>query len=203
MKTINLNIGLTPAILIGEKSDKVFLFVHGLHGQKEEAMAFAGVAVPEGYQVMGIDLPVDGKPWDVMPLISEVRDYLYQHWKYVSVRANSIGSWFTLLAFQGYSVEQALLVSPLLDMKKFIELMPQREDDYYNWVVRHPIADWNATTYILRPDKDLVVDESVGRELISTYQCHVTIMADGEHWFHTPAQMIYLKEWELYSLQEV
>ena len=41
-----LHIGSTPALLIGEKSEKVFLFVHGLHGNKEEALAFAEVAVP-------------------------------------------------------------------------------------------------------------------------------------------------------------
>jgi hypothetical protein len=40
-ETMELNIGLTPALIIGEKSD----FVHGLHGRKEEALAFAEVAV--------------------------------------------------------------------------------------------------------------------------------------------------------------
>ena len=42
-----------PALIIGAKSKKVFLFVHGLHGYKEEALAFAKVAVPMGYQVLG------------------------------------------------------------------------------------------------------------------------------------------------------
>ena len=114
-----LNIGSTPALMIGDKSDKVFLFVHGLHGRKEEALAFAEVAVPKGYQVLGIDLPVERKPWEVLPLLNEVRDYLYENWKHVSIRANSIGSWFSLLAFQGQEVEQALFVSPILDMKRF------------------------------------------------------------------------------------
>lgn len=53
MTVIEFNIGSTPALLIGEKSEKVFLFVHGLHGNKEEASAFAEVAVPKGYQVAG------------------------------------------------------------------------------------------------------------------------------------------------------
>lgn len=177
--------------------------MHGLNGYKEEAIAFAEVAVPEDYQVLGIDLPVDAKPWDVIPLIIDVRDYLYEHWKYVSVRANSIGSWFTLLAFQGHPVEQALFVSPLLDMKKFIELMSQREDDYYDWVVCHPIMNWHTPTYILKPDNDLVVDDRVGKEFINTHQCHVSIMTEGEHWFHTPKQMKYLKEWEYLIISSV
>ena len=99
METIELTIGSTPALLIGEKNKKVFLFVHGLRGRKEEALAFAEVAVPNGYQVLGVDLPVERKPWEVLPLLNEVRDYLYRNWESVSIRANSIGSWFSWLAF--------------------------------------------------------------------------------------------------------
>ena len=196
MKVIELNIGSTPALLLGEKSEKIFLFVHGLHGRKEEALAFAEVAVPKGYQVLGIDMSVEHKPWEVLPLLKDIRDYLFENWKNVSIRANSIGSWFSLLAFQDMKVEQALLVSPILDMKKFIELMPQREDDYYEWVVSNPITRWNAPTYILRPAVDLIVVEEVGRDFISQHQCQVTIMPDGEHWFHTPEQLAFLKAWE-------
>ena len=191
-----------PVILIGEKSDKVFLYVHGLHGRKEEALTFAEVAVPKGYQVLGIDLPVERKPWEVLPLLNEIRDYLYDNWQSVSVRANSIGSWFTLLAFQSKKVEQALLVSPILDMKRFIELMPQREDDYYEWVVNNPITSWVAPTYILRPEVDLIVSEEVGHDFISQHQCQVTIMPDGEHWFHTPEQLAFLKAWEEKTIEK-
>jgi hypothetical protein len=101
-----------------------------------------------------------------------------------------------LLAFQSKKVEQVLLVSPILDMKKFIELMPQREDDYYEWVVNNPITGWVAPTYILRPEVDLIVNEEVGYDFISQHQCQVTIMPDGEHWFHTPEQLAFLKAWE-------
>ena len=195
-----LKIGSTPALLIGKKSEKVFLYVHGLHGRKEETLAFAEVALPKGYQVMGIDLPVERKPWDVLPLLNEVRDYLDENWQSVSVRANSIGSWFTLLAFQSKKVEQALLVSPILDMKKFIELMPQREDDYYEWVVNNPITSWDKPTYILRPETDLVVSEEVGRGFICEHKCKVTTMPNGEHWFHTPEQLAFLNAWEEKSI---
>ena len=196
MKVIELNIGPTPALLIGDKSENVFLFVHGLHGRKEEALAFAEVAVPKGYLVLSIDLPVERKPWEVMPLLNEVCYYLYGNWNCVSVRANSIGSWFSLLAFQGKKVDQAMFVSPILDMKKFIELMQQREDDYYEWVVNNPITRWDAPTHILRPEIDMIVSEEIGRDFISLHQCQVTIMPNGEHWFHTAKQLAFLKEWE-------
>lgn len=196
MKTDAFNIGSTPALLVGEKCDRVFLFVHGLHGRKEEALDFAKVAIPKGYQVMGVDLPVERKPWEVMPLLNEVRDFLYQNWKSVSIRANSIGSWFSLLAFQGKEIERALLVSPLLDMQRYIEEQPSREEDYCNWVAKNPVDRWDAPTYILRADVDQVVCEAVGRDFISQHKCQITTMPGGEHWFHTPKQLAFMKEWE-------
>ena len=196
MRVIELIIGSTPALLIGEKSEKIFLYVHGLRGRKEEALAFAEVAVPKGYQVLGIDLHVEHKPWEVLPLLNEVRDYLYQNWKSVSVRANSIGSWFSLLAFQSKKVDQALFVAPILDMRMFIEGLPSREDDYFGWVIENPITLWNAPTYILRPEVDMVVSEETGRNFISQHHCHITIMPGGEHWFHTTEQFAFLKAWE-------
>ena len=198
MTVIELNIGSTPALLIGEKSEKVFLFVHGLHGNKEEALAFAEVAVPKGYQVLGVELPLESKPslGRFLPLLNEVCDYLYSNWKSVSVRANSIGSWFSLLALQNKKVDQALFVSPILDMKEFVDDLSTREDDYYGWVINNPITHWDAPLFILRPEVDLFVSEEVGRDFISRHQCHITIMPDGEHWFHTPKQLAFLKEWE-------
>ena len=196
MTVIELNIGSTPALLIGEKSEKVFLFVHGLHGNKEEALAFAEVAVPKGYQVLGVELPLESKPWEVLPLLNEVCDYLYNNWKSVSVRANSIGSWFSLLALQNKKVDQALFVSPILDMKEFVDDLSTREDDYYRWVINNPITHWDAPLFILRPEVDLFVSEEVGCDFISRHQCHITIMPDGEHWFHTAKQLAFLKEWE-------
>ncbi|ORX81664.1 hypothetical protein BCR32DRAFT_244782 [Anaeromyces robustus] len=201
MVSKELNIGKTPALLIGQKSEKVFLFVHGLHGHKEEALIFAEVAVPQGYQVLGIDLPVERKPWEVLPLLDEVRDYLFKNWESVSIRANSIGSWFSLQGFQGYPIKQALFVSPLLDMKKFIEEQSSREEDYYKWVVEHPITKWDISIFILRPDVDLVVSETSTQEFINKHHCHITQMIGGEHWFHTPEQLSFMKDWEMKILK--
>ena len=131
-----------------------------------------------------------------MKSLNEVRDYIYQNWESVSVRTNSIGSWFSMLAFQSKKVDQAMFVAPILDMKVFIEGLPSREDNYYEWVIENPITHWDASTYILRPELDMIVNEEVGRYFISRHKCQVTIMPDGEHWFHTPEQLAFLKEWE-------
>ena len=189
-----------PILLIGEKQECVFLFVHGLGGNKEEALSFAEVACPLGFQVLSIDLPVGSKPWEVVALLIPVREYLFKHWHSISLRSNSIGSWFSMLAFQQSSIKQALFVAPILDMKRFIELMDQREEDYYQWVVVHPVCDWNVPTFILRPKTDLVVADSVGRYFVVQHSCRVTIMENGEHWFHTPEQLDVMRHWEQNSI---
>lgn len=51
METKHSYIERIPAILWGALSDKVFLYVHGQGGNKEEAENFAEIAVKYGYQV--------------------------------------------------------------------------------------------------------------------------------------------------------
>lgn len=46
-----IKIGNIPAILWGESSDKIYIFVHGKMSNKESAQGFAEIAVKRGYQV--------------------------------------------------------------------------------------------------------------------------------------------------------
>ena len=60
MKTQKLEISGIPALLYGKESRKVYLYVHGKMGCKEEALPFAELACPAGYQVLAVDLPEHG-----------------------------------------------------------------------------------------------------------------------------------------------
>lgn len=42
METENVGIAGSPALVIGEESENVYLFVHGKMGCKEEAIRFCG-----------------------------------------------------------------------------------------------------------------------------------------------------------------
>ena len=50
-----------PAVLWGEPSDKIYIYVHGKQGYKEYAEAFAKVAEEKGYQTLSFDLPKHGE----------------------------------------------------------------------------------------------------------------------------------------------
>ena len=53
---VHFSIGAVPAVLYGAPAAKVWLFVHGQYGCKEEAAAFADIVCPRGAQVLAVDL---------------------------------------------------------------------------------------------------------------------------------------------------
>lgn len=128
MKRNVLLLDRISAVLYGEPSDRVWLFVHGKCGCKEEGAAFGEIVCPKGAQVLAIDLPEHGArkeesgfvPWQVVPELRGVMAYLRGRWGRISLRSNSIGAWFSLLALADMPPEQALLVSPVLDMEQLI-----------------------------------------------------------------------------------
>lgn len=126
MKTEQLFIENTPAVLYGEPSDTLWLFIHGQFGCKEEALPFAEIVSPDA-QVLSIDLPNHGTrqnrdeefaPWTAAPELTRVMAYTRAHWRATNVRATSIGAYFARLAFA--APEKALFVSPIVDMERLI-----------------------------------------------------------------------------------
>ena len=226
MKTQKLEISGIPALLYGEESRKVYLYVHGKMGSKEEALAFAEQACPAGYQVLAIDLPEHGErkngperllPWVVVPELQFIDQYARVHWRQVSLRATSIGAWFSMLALQEKALRRALFVSPIVDMEDLIGRMMQQANvteeqlkaageipttfgetlswPYLCWVREHPL-NWHGRTQVLYGDKDALPSRAVIERFRQQSGAHLTIMEDGEHWFHTSVQMAAVQTWE-------
>lgn len=157
-------------------------------------------------------------PWHVVPELREVMAVLRQRWGHIHLRANSIGAWFSLLAFADTPPEQVLFVSPVLDMEKLIRNMMLWESvdeerlerkgeiptnfgktlswDYLQYAKAHPIVKWDALTSILYAGQDNLTDRSTVNAFVSRFGCNLTVMENGEHWFHTPEQLDVLKKWE-------
>ena len=215
-----------PGVVYGEPSEWVYLYIHGKMGCKEEALPFAEQADAAGYQVMAIDLPEHGErksgeekllPWIAVPEIQAVYTYAARRWKYVCLYAVSIGAWLSLEALQQADFERALLVSPVVDMEALITTMmqwanvtePQLKEageiptafgetlswEYLCWVREHPYQ-WNVPTEVLYADKDNLTPYHNIEQFRQKSGAHLTIMEGGEHWFHTPLQLVVLREWE-------
>lgn len=125
-------LGHIPAVLYGADAGRVWLYIHGKCGCKEEAGAFAETACPKGWQVLAIDLPEHGErkhsaeafaPWDAVPELERLLDYARAHWAHIALRCTSLGAWFAMQAFAGEKLDKALFVSPVLDMERLIRNM--------------------------------------------------------------------------------
>ena len=226
MKTERFTLKHIPLLLLGEPSRKVYLYVHGKMGSKEEALAFAELACPAGYQVLALDLPEHGErkhapekllPWVVLPELQLVYQYAKVHWCTVSLRATSIGAWFSMLALSGKELKQALFVSPVVDMEALITGLMRSASvteeqlkaageiptafgetlswKYLCWVREHPL-DWRTPTQVLYGEADTMISRAQLDVFKSRTGAHLTIIADGEHWFHTENQLAVLQAWE-------
>lgn len=226
MKTEKQTIGAIPALLWGESSDKIYIYVHGKLGCKEEAESFAQIACAKGWQVLSFDLPGHGErkqeldrfvPWCVIPELEEVLQYVSEGRSHTGLFANSIGAWFSLLSFGDKPLEKALFVSPVLDMEELIrnmmqwasvspELLEEKREipttfgetlswEYYTYAKEHPIKKWDCPTEILYAGKDNMTKRSTVDAFVKRFLCGLTVMEDGEHWFHTKEQLALLEKW--------
>lgn len=226
MKEAIFEINGIPAVLYGEASDRVYLYVHGKCGFKEEARELAECVCPLGAQVLGVDLPGHGArrgaadsfdPWHAVPELQAVMAYARRQWPRISLRATSIGAWFSMLAFQDTPPEKSLFVSPVLDMERLIgrimqwagvteaDLRAQRsiETDfgetlswqYYQYAKEHPILRWTSPTAILYAGQDHLTPRREAEDFARRFRCGLTVLEDGEHWFHTPEQLAALGQW--------
>ena len=189
MKTEQLFIESTPAVLYGEPSDTLWLFVHGQFGRKEEALPFAEIVAPDA-QVLSIDLPNHGTRQN---------------------RNEEFAPWTA-------APEKALFVSPIVDMERLIcdricaagiteqilrerGMYPAREGDmlswdYLCWVRAHPAKDWYCPQYILYGENDSMTDLATIRTYTAKSGAELIIVPQGEHWFHTPEQLAVMADWE-------
>ena len=121
-----------PAVLWGEPSAKIYIYVHGKHGYKEYAEAFAKVAEKKGYQTLSFDLPKHGERkeapepcdiWQGIKDLEKIAAFTFGKWTEVNLFACSIGAFFALHAYRDKPFKKCLFQSPIIDMPWLIKQM--------------------------------------------------------------------------------
>lgn len=74
--------------------------------------------------------------------------------------------------------------------------------EYLCYVRRNPIK-WKITTDILFGEKDNLTSYAAISEFAKQTKATLTIMKNGEHWFHTEEQMNFLDEWINKSAKQI
>lgn len=192
---------------------QAILYVHGKGGSAAEAEQYRKSC--PGFDLLGVDYQGE-LPWMVEPQIAAAYDGARQRYDRISILANSIGAYFAMLALQNRELDKALFVSPILDMERLIlDMMgrarvseqmlqergevPTRFGETLSWkylcfVREHPIT-WKVPTEILYAGGDSLVSRLDVERFAAVHSAGLTVMEDGEHWFHTEAQLAFLDGW--------
>lgn len=192
---------------------KVILYIHGKGGSHLEAEQYKKNCL--GFDIIGIDYN-DYLPWVVQNQIRSVYDKVRERYDYIYVIANSIGAYFVMHTLQTCDIEKALFISPVLDMEKLIldmmswanvsenDLREKKEiptdfGETLSWkylcFVRENPIKWNIPTEILFAGNDNLISRQTVNWFISTHNANLTVMENGEHWFHTDEQLAFLDIW--------
>lgn len=135
----------------------------------------------------------------------------------ISLFACSMGAYFSLLAFKELPLQQCLFLSPVVNMERIIDnmmkwlniseeqLKKEREIDtpigqtlywdYYCYVKENPIVRWDNPTAILYGEEDNICEYDIVNSFSRKFNCHLEVMKNGEHYFHTPDQLSYYRKW--------
>lgn len=66
--------------------------------------------------------------------------------------------------------------------------------EYLKFVRENPI-NWDVPTEILYAEKDNLVSCKTVDSFVANHNANLTIMKNGEHWFHTDEQISFLDKW--------
>ncbi|MGN1105944.1 MAG: alpha/beta hydrolase [Huintestinicola sp.] len=192
---------------------KAVLYIHGKGGNAQKALHYKNIFAD--CDVLGLDYKTF-TPWETKEEILAEYELLSSKYDSVIVIANSIGAYFTMNALSDRALERAFFISPIVNMEKLISDMMMWADvteqelrdkqeintsfgetlswEYLCYVRKNPVI-WNTKTDILYAGNDnLTSYETISAFSRSTHST-LTIMENGEHWFHTEEQMAFLDNW--------
>ncbi len=189
------------------------LYVHGMGGSPEEAAHYRQL-FPD-CEVHGLDYR-SSVPWEAGKEIRAAVEALSEKADGVLLIANSIGAFFCMHARLDGLVCEAFFISPIVDMEKLIEGMMAKAGvtealleqkgvietgtgeplswEYLRYVRTHPI-EWTVPTHILCARRDVFTPTETFRAFAEAHGASLTVMENGEHWFHTGEQMRFADDW--------
>ncbi len=192
---------------------ELVLYIHGMGGCAGESEHYKPL-FPE-CEVIGLDYQTF-TPWETGKEIREAVTKLNDEYDSITLIANSIGAFFSMNAGINTMIRCAYFISPVVDMEQLILNMMSwagvtekeleekgvipttfGEDlslNYLCYVREHPVC-WTVPTRILYGSRDNLTSYETIAAFAKTHGAELTVMEEGEHWFHTEEQMRFLDNW--------
>ena len=190
------------------------IYIHGKGGNSVEAEHYKKFFSDE-YKIIGFDYKSEF-PWDAKIGFSKFFDSIVSEYDDIYLIANSLGAYYSMLALSDKKIKKAMFISPVVDMEKIIlnmmkmsnvseeELYNKKEIatsfgetlswEYLSYVRNNPIG-WNVPTDILYAENDFLTSLETMTNFANKTNSSLTIMKNGEHYFHTEEQMNFLDNW--------
>ena len=191
----------------------IMIYVHGKGGSAAEAEHYKAL-FPEA-EVLGFDYRAQ-TPWEAKAEFPQFFEKQRKQCDRLTLAANSIGAFFSMSSLDETLIDRAYFISPVVDMKNLIEnimlwtgvsereLAEKQEIPtqfgetlswaYLTYVREHPVL-WQVPTRILYGAHDNLTSLDTIRAFAEKTGAELTVMPDGEHWFHTERQMQFLDQW--------
>ena len=192
---------------------RLVIYVHGKGGSAEESKHYQPLFADS--DVIGFDYKSQN-PWKAKEEFSCFYDLHSKGYDSVILIANSIGAYLSMNSLSDKRIEKVYFISPIVNMEKLItdmmalsnvtedELKSKKEIptefgetlswEYLCYVRNNPI-EWNIPTCILYGEKDNLTSKETISKFTDRIGATLTVMEDGEHWFHTDEQMKFLDNW--------
>ena len=191
----------------------IMIYVHGKGGLAAEAEHYKAL-FPEA-EVLGFDYRAQ-TPWEAKAEFPQFFEKQRKQCDRLTLAANSIGAFFSMSSLDETLIDRAYFISPVVDMKNLIEnimlwtgvsereLAEKQEIPtqfgetlswaYLTYVREHPVL-WQVPTRILYGAHDNLTSLETIRAFAEKTGAELTVMPEGEHWFHTERQMQFLDQW--------
>ena len=192
---------------------RAVVYIHGKGGSAAEAEHYRPL-FPDA-DVIGFDYRSE-TPWEAEEEFPAFFETVGQTHGPVSLVAVSIGAWLAMQAGIAPRIDRAYLISPVLDMEAMIgnllaaEGLTEKELEergtvptafgedlswrYLSYVRAHPVV-WDVPTAVLAGGRDVLTPRAAAEAFARDHRAELTVMEDGEHWFHTGEQMRFLDAW--------
>lgn len=189
------------------------IYIHGKGGSASESEHYKPLF--PGCDVIGLDYKTF-TPWETGKEIYAAVEKLKAEYEHIIVIANSIGAFFSMNAGIDTLIEKAYFISPIVNMEKLITDMMAwanvTEDElrsrgmiytsfgedlsweYLSYVREHHV-NWNVPTDVLYGRRDNLTSYETISTFAERHSANLTVMENGEHWFHTEEQMRFLDSW--------
>lgn len=192
---------------------KLVLYIHGKGGSATEAEHYKPLF--PNCDVVGLEY-TSQFPWEALNEFPTLFDELCPGYDSVDLIANSIGAFFAMHALSGKQIEKSHFISPVVDMEKLImdmmgwanvtedelhnkQTIPTNFGETLSWeylcYVRANPIQWEVPTRILYGEKDNLTSYRTISAFADQTHASLTVMKNGEHWFHNKEQMDFLDAW--------